>query len=118
VACARSGAAWLEVAERHGDFALVGVAANLALDGRGRCTAVRLGYAGVGGTPVAAPDAAAVLEDEEPTAEAVAAAAERAARDCEPLSDGHGSASYRRRLVRVLTERALLLAVDRTGIAA
>ena len=48
------GAGWgfAEVTRRHGDFALVGCAAVLALDGAGAVTHARLGFFGVGGTPV------------------------------------------------------------------
>src|SRR5439155_1062114 len=109
----RTGHAWLELARRHGDFALVGVACVLALDARGFATAARLVYAGVGPTPYDARAAAGLLEGVEPGPEVFAAAAEVASRECDPHSDLHASAEYRRRLVRVLTARALARAVER-----
>jgi carbon-monoxide dehydrogenase medium subunit len=103
----RTGHAWLEYARRHGDFALAGVAAVLTLSPDDTCSAARLVYTGVGPAPFDAHDAADLLVGQSPTPEAFAAAAERAAADCEPDSDLHASAAYRRHLVRGLTRRAL-----------
>jgi len=108
---ARTGQVWLELNERHGHFALVGVAASLTLAQDGSCSEARLAYAGVGPVPWVATEAAALLAGAGPDAFRAAAAA--AADGCEPPSDAHGSSSYRRRLVRVLTERALIEAAAR-----
>ena len=109
----RTGTSWKEVARRHGDFALVGVAAVVTLARDGRCERVRLVYTGVAPTPFEAGDAEEMLSGESPTQELFGEAAERAARDCEPGSDVHASAAYRRHLVRALTKRALGEAVRR-----
>ena len=103
----RTGQAWFEMARRHGDFALVGVAAVLTLDEDGVCSAARLVYSGVASVPFDAQEAAESLVGESPTEESLATAAERAATLSEPGSDVHASAEYRRHLVRVLTRRAL-----------
>ncbi|MGH7312443.1 MAG: FAD binding domain-containing protein, partial [Candidatus Rokuibacteriota bacterium] len=58
---ARTGTAFLEVSRRHGDFALVGVAATVTLDEAGVCTASAIALTGVGSTPVVAREAARVL---------------------------------------------------------
>src|SRR2546430_134240 len=47
----RSGTAFVEMARRHGDYALVGVAAVVTLDSRGRCKAARLTLLSVGDGP-------------------------------------------------------------------
>ncbi len=109
----RTGHAWVEIARRHGDYALVGVAAVLTLSGDGICEAARLVYTGVASVPFDAQEAAELLLNEEPTEDSFAAAAERAAADSEPGSDVHASAEYRRHLVRVLTRRALKKALQR-----
>src|SRR2546422_11480404 len=49
---ARSGTAFLEVARRHGDYALVGVAGVVTLDPRGRCQSARIACLSVGDGPV------------------------------------------------------------------
>jgi carbon-monoxide dehydrogenase medium subunit len=45
--------------------------------------------------------------------ESAARAGAAAGADCDPASDVHGSADYRRHLASVLTERALLQAIGR-----
>ena len=116
---ARSGWSFMEVARRHHDFALVGVAAVMTLDrGRKKCEQARLVYFSVGDGPVEAHQAAAVLQGQEPTPAAILEAAETAAaQDVDPNSDINASAEYRRHLVQVLGRRALTEAMDRARAA-
>jgi CO/xanthine dehydrogenase FAD-binding subunit len=110
---ARAGCAFEELARRHGDYALVGVAAVLSLDSRGRCEQARIVLLSVGDGPTLAAGAAAALAGLEPSAEAIRGAAEHAAAtDIDPPSDIHASAAYRRQLARVLTRRALIRAAE------
>jgi carbon-monoxide dehydrogenase medium subunit len=107
-----SGWAFEEFARRHGDFAIVGIAALVVLDGR-RCRRARLAAAGAGPVPVRLRQAEVVLERgsvDESSIQAAAAAAEQAV---EPDGDLHASAEYRRHLTGVLTARALRRAVAR-----
>jgi aerobic carbon-monoxide dehydrogenase medium subunit len=104
----RCGFAFQEVSRRHGDFALVGVAASVEVDDRGRCTAARISLLSVGDRPTLSGQAARALIGQMPTAEAVRAAATAAAtEDIDPTSDIHASAGYRRQLANVLTRRTL-----------
>ncbi len=109
----RTGGAWIELARRHGDYALVGVAALLTLDGQGKCEAARLVYTGVAPVPFDAAEAADLLVGQESGEEAFASAAERASSLSEPGADVHASAGYRRHLVNALTKRALGRALER-----
>ena len=115
----RSGWSFMEVARRHHDFALVGVAAVVTLDkardpASARCEQARLVYFSVGDGPVEAHQAAAALTGQEPTPEAILEAAETAGDlDVDPNSDINASAEYRRHLVKVLGRRALTEAFDR-----
>jgi carbon-monoxide dehydrogenase medium subunit len=102
------GVAFIELARRHGDFALVGVAAALALDGGGKIADARLAFIGVGGTPMRAREAEAVLRGEAPGDGVFAEAAERAKTEIDPSDDTHASAEYRRRIAGVLARRALV----------
>ena len=108
-----TGAGWAfeEFARRHGDFAIVGVAAALWRDG-GRWSA-RLATAGAGPVPLRLRDAEAIVAREGIGDAAVAAAAVRAAELVQPDGDVHATADYRRQLTRVLTERALRKAIGR-----
>jgi carbon-monoxide dehydrogenase medium subunit len=105
---ARSGWSLQEVARRHNDFALVGVAALVKLGPEGACEEARLVFLSVGDRPVEARQASLLLKGQMPTAEAIEAAAEKAAfADIDPGSDIHATAEFRRHLARVLSRRAL-----------
>jgi CO/xanthine dehydrogenase FAD-binding subunit len=108
-----TGTAFVEFSRRHGDFALVGVAASMTLAADGTITAARIALTGVASTPWLATAAADLLLGASPDAEAVRAAAEAARRDVEPGDDLHGTAAYRRHLAAVLTARALTTALGR-----
>ena len=110
----RAGWSIQEIARRHGDYAIVGVAAVVELDPAGLCRAARLIYFSVGEGPTVAPSAAAVLLGQ-PAGDGVIAAAARAAaqQDIDPLGDIHATPAYRRHLVEVLGRRALQEAFGR-----
>jgi CO/xanthine dehydrogenase FAD-binding subunit len=111
---ARSGFAFQELSRRHGDFALVGVAAAVQLDENGQCAEARIALVSVGDTPMLAAQAARALTGQKPSAAAIHAAGDAAAsRDIDPSSDIHASARYRRHLASVLTRRALERAFER-----
>jgi CO/xanthine dehydrogenase FAD-binding subunit len=97
------GAPWAfqEFARRHGDFAIVAVAAVA------QAGAVRLAIAGAGPVAFRASAAEAFLASQTLDAGAIAQAAELAAEATQPEPDIHASAAYRRHLARVLTRRAL-----------
>lgn len=113
VAGERSGGGFEEAARRHGDFAMAGVAAWIALDGEGRCETVGLGLVGLGPSPARAAGAEELLLGAEPTDGAIAEAAARLAEEVDPPDDMHATAAYRRRLARVLARRSLERAVAR-----
>lgn len=102
------GFAFEEVARRHGDFALCGVAVHVrqGRDNGGTAELARVGLLGVAPTPV--------VHD---VAEMVNAGADAVAEDLadrvDPPGDMHASAGYRRRLVRVLVARGLKTALSR-----
>jgi carbon-monoxide dehydrogenase medium subunit len=102
-----TGHAWLEVAYRHGDYALVGVAAVLTLDVDGTITDCRLALAGVGATPMRVPAAEERLLGDKPDPALFREAARLVMRDIEPSTDVHATADYRRHLAGILTTRGL-----------
>jgi CO/xanthine dehydrogenase FAD-binding subunit len=115
-----SGAGWSfqEVSRRHGDYALVGVAALVQLDGNGTCTDVRVGVIGAAPGPVRARQAEAALKAQPMSTDAINSAAERVGPDLDPQSDVHATAAYRRHVAAVLTRRALQEAAARAKGAA
>ncbi|MBI3953129.1 MAG: hypothetical protein HY330_01300 [Chloroflexi bacterium] len=110
-----SGAAYEKFANKASRFAVVGVAALVTLDRRGRCSQVAIGITGAGPKAVRAARAEATLLGKEPTPEKITAAAARApgAIGAEALSDLHASAEFRLHLTEVLAQRALARAVAR-----
>jgi carbon-monoxide dehydrogenase medium subunit len=111
-----SGAAWIEFARRHGDYALVGVAAVVTLEGS-TVRRASLAVTGVDGVPVRAVDAERLLIGAPLSAQSMAAAAESVRRTLEPHDDIHATAAYRRHLAGILTVRALTRAGDRARLA-
>jgi CO/xanthine dehydrogenase FAD-binding subunit len=112
-----TGYAFQEISRRHGDFALVGVAAAVTLDGAGRCVNARIALLSVGDSPMLAEQASAVLKGQVPSADGIKAAADAAAQqDIDPPSDIHASAKYRRQLANVLTRRVLTRAFQRAAL--
>jgi carbon-monoxide dehydrogenase medium subunit len=106
----RAGSSFVEIARRHGDFAVAGVAASLSLAEDGSVARARLALVGVAERVVRARQAETLLESERPDGALVAEAAAAVDQAISPRSDLHGSAAYRRHVAKVLTRRAVLLA--------
>lgn len=102
----RTGSAWLEIARRHGDYAVCGVGALVTLDDDRHVVNARTSYISVGPTPVVV-ELAHTVKDQAYDAADWAGAAAAAVTELEPEDDIHATADYRRHLAGVLTERAL-----------
>ncbi|HXF72671.1 MAG TPA: xanthine dehydrogenase family protein subunit M [Actinomycetota bacterium] len=111
----RSGGAYHKLHRRVGDFATVGVAVDLTLDGSGAIEDCGIGLAGVGLSYVRAAKAEEHLRGRRPDRAALRRAAEIAAEEVHPVSDHRGSARYKRELVRVFALRGLERALERAG---
>lgn len=107
-----TGTAFVEVARRHGDYALLGVAAVVTLLPAG--PQVRLVYLNAGEGPLVARQAAEAAPGRAltpPVIDEIAAVA--AEHDLQPIGSLHASPEYQRHLARVLTRRALVTALER-----
>jgi len=98
-ASAGSRVGFAEFARRHGDYAMVGLAACAQADGK-RLKDVRLAYFGLGATPVRARKAETALADGD-----VEGAASALADDLEPSNDMHASSEVKAHLAGVLLRR-------------
>jgi len=106
-----TGISFQEVARRHGDFAIVGLAASLTIS-EGAISDARLALAGMSDVPVRAADAEDLLVGESPSAELFEEAARRATDDLDPPGDLHGSPDYRMKVAGALVRRGLREAAD------
>jgi carbon-monoxide dehydrogenase medium subunit len=97
---------YLKLERRVGDFATVGVAVSVETSGE---TVTRAGIAltGVGGSTIAATEAAAALTGRPITPESISQAAELAAGAARPRTDHRGSAEYKRHMVATFVTRIL-----------
>jgi len=110
---ASSGGAYLKMERKVGDYATAGVAVQITLDGSGACAKAGIGLTNVGFTPLKARKAEAFLTGRALDEAAIKQASELASGESQPVEDIRGSADYKRDLVRVLTARALNLAITR-----
>lgn len=102
---AGAGTAFVEIARRHGDYALCGVAVIAELNDAGSLRRLRCAYLSVADTPLVLDLTRAWLSNEQDAAEQARAAVD-------PPSDLHATADYRRHLAGVLTIRAVRQAIS------
>ena len=98
--------AFVELAQRRGDYAIAGLAAVAKRTGD-VLTDLRLAFLGMGQKPVLARSAMAAMEGKRASADTIAAAANALAKDLDPTPDLYSTAATKMQLARVLTARAL-----------
>ena len=101
-----ASAVYLKHSVRAIDPAIVGIAAMIRLQDS-LVQDVRIGMVGTGPQPVRGRAAEEVLADRPLDDTSIRQAAEAAADESQPLSDGYASAGYRRKMVAVFVRRAL-----------
>jgi carbon-monoxide dehydrogenase medium subunit len=111
------GSAHLKIGKRGSgtDIAVAGVSASLVIDDEGKVAECRIALASLGPVPMRATESEGELRGRVPTEVVLAAVADSASREAQPISDMRASASYRATLARVLTLRVLRAAVQATG---
>jgi CO/xanthine dehydrogenase FAD-binding subunit len=110
----RAGAAFIEHARVHGDFALAAAAAVIVVEEDGSCARASIALGAAGPTPLRAPDAEEGLTKSALGPADVEAAAAAAANAVDVPSSQR---RYRRALVAEMTRRAIATAVDRARAA-
>lgn len=108
-----TGVSFIEMARRHGDFALAGAACSITLDASGTCAAARVALFGIGDGPVLSASVARTLIGAVPDDKVIREASESVKTEVDPPSDIHATAAYRKHLSVVLTRRALIRAAER-----
>jgi CO/xanthine dehydrogenase FAD-binding subunit len=113
VAPADSGACFLEMSRRRGDFAIIGVACTVRLDTQRRCVEARIGLCNAGDGPVFAEEASRSLLGKQIGEREIAEAAALVQGAIDPGGSIHASKEYQRHIAGVLTTRALTTADER-----
>jgi carbon-monoxide dehydrogenase medium subunit len=104
----RSGATFIKMGTRRAmAVSVVSVAVRIALEKTGGVSEARIALGSVAPTPLRALKAEAGLVGHHLDKAAIAAAADSASAAANPIDDLRASASYRSKIVRVLTRRAL-----------
>jgi aerobic carbon-monoxide dehydrogenase medium subunit len=109
------GWSYQKLANQASGYAIVGVAALLALDANGNVADVRVGVTGAAPVAWRASATEDALRGKQLDDATIASAAALVDGDVEFLDDLHGSAEYRRRVTHGLTRRAILEAATRAG---
>lgn len=96
------------------DLAIAGAAVVLVPDGKKArgFSEIRIGLGGVSPVPFRATKAESALKGAVLNDEAIREAGEIASSEAEPMTDPHGSAEYRRKMVKVLVRRAIAAAIE------
>ena len=113
---AGSGGAYQKLERKVGDYAIAGVAVQLALDGDGAIVEAGVGLTNLGPMPIRAREAEETLVGHRPDDARLTSAAELAAAATDPVDDLRGPADYKRAVTRTLALRALRTAVARASV--
>jgi len=105
--------AYLKAAPRSSGFAVVGVAARLALDPSGTCMRAAIGITGVTDKAYRAERVEQMLAGKKLAGSVIEQAAAEATRNIEIVEDINGSAEYRKHLTEVYAARAIREAIGR-----
>jgi len=113
-----TGTAYQKLMVMKGDMGIVGAAVSITLKvGDGVCQDARIALGNCASTPLRAPKAEKRLIGEAVTDALLVEAGEVAAAEAAPPSDVHGSAEYRREMVKVFVKRVARLALERARAA-
>jgi aerobic carbon-monoxide dehydrogenase medium subunit len=115
VLAARTGTAYKKFHQPASGFAIVGAAARVSLNAKGKIEDAALGITGLAAKAYRAAGVEKALRGKDPSAKTIADAVRHVASGVEPLSDIHASAEYRREMAAVYARRALALALERAA---
>lgn len=110
-----SGTAYKKMHQPASGFAIVGAAARITINAKGRIEGAAVGITGLAAKAYRAAAVEKALNSKPASKEAIAASVRRVADGVEPLSDIHASAEYRREMAAVYARRALELALSRAA---
>jgi len=101
--------------QRAVDRATVGIGVQLSLDGGSVCREARIGVGGAAPAPFRATKADALLKGEKISDALIEAVGAEVSAMCDPLSDSHGPAEYKRKMAGVFAKRAIRALLSSKG---
>jgi carbon-monoxide dehydrogenase medium subunit len=111
-----TGVAYEKIMVMKGDMGIVGAAVSITLKaGSNVCESARIALSNAGSTPMRAKAAEKILIGKAITDALLEKAGEAAAAEADPPTDTHGSAAYRREMVKVFVKRVGKKAFKRAG---
>jgi len=108
-----SGSAYSKLERKVGDYATAGAAVMLQMDGD-ECKYAGIGLTNVGPAPIRAERSQEALVGSSIDDSAIEEASKFAAEDCSPSTDLRGSEEYKRAVVKALTRRSIISALERS----
>jgi aerobic carbon-monoxide dehydrogenase medium subunit len=102
--------------QRAVDRATVGVGLQLRVNDAGVCENARIGVGGAAPSPFRATRAEALLTKEKISDALINAVAAEVSAMCDPLSDSHGPAEYKRKMAGVFVKRAIRALVSSSNV--
>ncbi len=110
---ARTGSAYMKLANKASHYAVVGCAAVVSLDTDGTCSSASVVICGAAVMPMRASTVESALVGKKLDEATIAEAASHAAEGLELVEDIHGSKAYRSQMAAVLARRAVAKAAGR-----
>ena len=101
--------------QRAVDRATVGIGVQLRIDVVGVCADARIGVGGAAPSPFRATSAEAILKGEKISDALLDAVAAEVSSMCDPLTDSHGPAEYKRKMASVFVKRAIRALLAQKG---
>jgi aerobic carbon-monoxide dehydrogenase medium subunit len=101
--------------QRAVDRATVGIGVQLSMDEGGVCREARIGVGGAAPAPFRATKAEALLKGEKMSDALIEAVGAQVSAMCDPLSDSHGPAEYKRQMAGVFVKRAIRALLSSNG---
>ena len=114
----RTAGSYQKIERKVGDYATAAAAVQVSLNADGTVRDAGVALSAAGPCAVRVAEAERVLKGQKPTAAAIAAAADAAARHSSPQADLRGSVAYKKNLAGVLVARGLRQALARLGVQA
>jgi carbon-monoxide dehydrogenase medium subunit len=112
-----TGTDYAKLMVMKGDMGVVGAAVSITLDSKGSCQDARIALSNAASVPLRAKKAEKVLIGKTINNTLLTEAGEVASTEADPPDDVHGSAKYRREMVKVFVKRVAQTALERAKAA-